>query len=552
MAKPIILAVDDDRGVLNAVERDLRRKYGKEYRVVAAESGDAGLQVLDQLAQRDESVALFLVDQRMPHMTGVEFLGEAIQRFPQTKRVLLTAYADTEAAIRAINEIRLDHYLLKPWDPPEERLYPVLDDLLEDWRGNRQPTFEGVRVIGHRWSPEAHAIRDFLARNMVPYRWLDIESDPEAVRLAGASAAAQGLPVVFFADGSSASRPGLPDLAAKVGLKTQAVLPFYDLIVVGSGPAGLAAAVYGTSEGLRTLVVEREAPGGQAAQSSRIENYLGFPVGLSGADLTRRGVAQATRFGAEILTPVEAIGVKLRDSYKVLALSNGEEVSCHALLVATGVAYRKLDAPGIDALAGSGVFYGAALTEAMSVKDTPAYVVGGGNSAGQAAMYLSRFASYVGIVVRGDSLTESMSQYLIDQIAATGNIEVLTRTQVAAAQGEGHLESLRLLDLATDAEREVAAAGLFIFIGAIPRTEWLAGVVQRDKAGFIPTGPELLKEGKRPEGWPLGRDPYWLEASSPGIFVAGDVRARSVKRIASAVGEGSMAVQFVHQFLAGL
>jgi thioredoxin reductase (NADPH) len=553
LAKPTILAVDDDRVVLSAVERDLRRQYGKDYRILGADSGATALDALNQLKLRGDPVALLVADQRMPQMTGVEFLAQAVGLFPAAKRILLTAYADTEAAIRAINDIRLDHYLMKPWDPPEERLYPVLSDLLDDWQASYHPTFEGVRVIGGRWSPQAHAVKDFLARNQLPYQWLDIESDPAALQYLGAAGADPAvLPVVVFPDGSHLVQPEIARVAEKVGLRTHAQAPFYDLAIVGSGPAGLAAGVYGASEGLRTLIIEREAPGGQAGQSSRIENYLGFPVGLSGLDLARRAVAQATRFGTEILTPQEVTAVRLNDHYKVLTLADGAEVGCHVLLVATGVQYRKLDAPGVEALTGAGIYYGAAVTEAISTRGQDVFVVGGGNSAGQAAMYLSGFARSVTILVRGHGLAESMSQYLIDQIGATPNVRVRTRASVTAAHGSGNLEALTITDADSGASETVQAAALFIFIGALPRTDWLGDLVERDKAGFIPTGPDLLRDGKRPRGWNLGRDPYWLESSVPGIFAAGDVRARSVKRIASAVGEGSMAVQFAHQYLGSL
>lgn len=553
MAKPAILAVDDDRVVLSAVERDLRRRYGRDYRVIGADSGRAALDVLDQLMVRNETAALFVADQRMPEMTGVEFLSEAMKRQPAAKRVLLTAYADTEAAIRAINEIRLDQYLMKPWDPPDEKLYPVLDDLLDDWRGAYRPPFEGIRIVGHRWSPLSHAIKSFLANNQVPYQWLDIETETAGRQLLDAAGLEDNrTPVVFLPDGSTLAQPTNLQLAEKIGLRTQAALPFYDLIVVGSGPAGLAAAVYGASEGLATLVLEREAPGGQAGQSSRIENYLGFPVGLSGADLARRAVAQATRFGAEILTPQEVTAVKVEPPYKIVTLADGSKVTCHALLVATGVSYRKLDAPGVEALAGAGVYYGAAITEALSTRDQECMVVGAGNSAGQAAMYLSQFAGKVTMLVRGESLSESMSQYLIEQIGQTPNIEVLTRTAISEVHGKDRLEAATIQNHLTGKSKTVPIAALFIFIGAMPRTEWLADIVERDRSGFILTGTDLLRDGKPPAGWTLARGPYWLETSAPGIFAAGDVRARSVKRIASAVGEGSMAVQFIHQYLAGL
>jgi thioredoxin reductase (NADPH) len=550
-AKPTILAVDDDLGVLRAVERDLRAHYGKDYRILTADSGAAALATLRQLVARGNAVALLLVDQRMPGMTGVEFLAQAIDLFPEAKRVLLTAYADTAVAIRAINDIRLDHYLLKPWDPPEERLYPVLDDLLEDWQADYRPPFEGVRVVGHRWSPQAHAVRQFLARNQVPYQWLDVETDSRAsVLLAASGDDASALPLVVFADGSHLSQPTNNQVAEKIGLKSHPAMPSYDLTIVGCGPAGLAAAVYGASEGLRVLVIEREAPGGQAGQSSRIENYLGFPVGLSGADLTRRAVAQAARFGAEILTPQEALSLRLHDSYKILTLNDGLAVSSSALLVATGVSYRKLTSPGVENLTGSGVYYGASLAEALNVKDGDVFVVGGGNSAGQATMYLSRFAKSVTILVRGDSLAESMSRYLIDNLESTPNVRILNRVEVAEAHGADHLEAVSLRQLTSGERSTVPAAGLFIYIGAAPRTEWLGEQVQRDPAGFVVTGADLLREGKAPAGWHVEREPYWLETSVPGIFAAGDVRSRSVKRIASAVGEGSMAVQFIHQYLA--
>ena len=553
MVRPVILAVDDDQVVLGAVERDLRRQYGKEYRVLTADTGEGALKALDQLRLRNSPVALFLVDQRMPRMTGVEFLAQAIEIFPDAKRVLLTAYADTDAAIRAINDIALDHYLMKPWDPPEERLYPVLDDLLGDWMAGYRPPFEGIRIIGHRWSVQAHGIRDFLARNQLPYQWLDVELENEAVQLLeSAGVDPSTLPVVIFGDGSWLVQPANSQVAEKVGLKSRAAMPFYDLIIVGSGPSGLAAAVYGASEGLRTLVVEREAPGGQAGQSSKIENYLGFPVGLSGGDLARRAVAQAARFGAEILTPQEAASLSLKDHYKILTLSDGSEVSSHVLVVSTGVSYRKLDVPGVEALVGAGVYYGAAISEAMSIRGGDAFVVGAGNSAGQGAVYLSKYARSVTILVRGESLADSMSQYLIQRIEATPNIEVVPRVQVAEVRGSDHLEAICFSNVVNGETTTLAADGLFIFIGAAPRTGWLAETVKQDRYGFIITGADLMKDGRRPPGWTLERDPFWLETSVPGIFAAGDVRADSLKRIASAVGEGAMAVQFAHKYLAGL
>ncbi len=553
--KPVIFTIDDDPQVLRAVERDLRKKYGREYRVLRADSGRSALDTLKQLKQRNLPVALFLVDQRMPGMTGVEFLEQAKPLFPDAKRALLTAYADTEAAIRAINKAHIDYYLQKPWDPPEERLYPVLDDLLDDWRAGYHPGFEGIRVVGHRWSPEAHGIKDFLARNQVPYTWLDVEAGTEARELlaqTGLPADADKLPVILLPDAPPLVRPTLGELGAQVGLQTRAELPFYDLVIVGAGPAGLAAAVYGASEGLRTLMIEQEAPGGQAGQSSRIENYLGFPAGLSGADLTRRAVAQARKFGTEILTPLEVCGVRLDGPYRRIGLRDDTEINCHALMVASGVSYRKLDVPGVERLTGAGVYYGAAMTEAMSCRDMGVYIVGGGNSAGQAAMFFSQYASHVSILVRGEGLKATMSQYLIDQIGATPNVSVQAHTQIVDAHGASNLEQLTLLHSDTGARETVPATALFIFIGAAPRTDWLEGVVQRDRYGFIPTGPDLLLDGKRPTGWPLDRDPYLLEASIPGIFVAGDVRAGSVKRVASGVGEGAIAVSFIHQYLSKL
>jgi thioredoxin reductase (NADPH) len=555
MSKPILFAIDDDTEVLGAVNRDLRSEYGERFRIMRADSGERAIEALERLKLRNDSVALFLVDQRMPQMTGVEFLERAIPLFPKARRVLLTAYADTEAAIRAINSARIDYYLLKPWDPPEENLYPVLTDLLDDWMAAYRPPFEGVRVVSDRWSPDAFAVRDFLARHQVPYQWLDIETDPEARQLLETShkeGTSADLPLVVLADGTVLSRPARADLAEKVGLRTQAEKPFYDLVIVGGGPSGLAAAVYGASEGLRTLMIEGEAPGGQAGTSSRIENYLGFPSGLSGADLARRAVAQAARFGVEILTPQEATGLRLEDPYRFVKLSNGEEVSCHALLIATGVSYRKLDAPGVEQFTGSGIYYGAAMTEAMSCRDEDVFIVGGANSAGQAAMYFAKYAQRVVMLVRAESLNKSMSQYLIDQICSMPNIEVWFHSSIAAAHGGDHLESLEIANSETGKTETVPARSLFIFIGAAPRTQWLEGVVERDDHGFLLAGPDLIREGKRPKGWNLDRDPFLLETSVPGIFVAGDVRHGSVKRVASGVGEGSIAISFVHQYLAKL
>src|SRR5208337_4409610 len=556
MAKPVLLTVDDDAEVLRAVERDLRRRYGERYRVLRADSGPAALEALRGLKKRDDSVGLLLADQRMPQMTGVEFLGQAMELFPNAKRVLLTAYADTDAAIQAINDARIHHYLLKPWDPPEEHLYPVLDDLLEDWRASFRPPFEGLRVLGTRWSPQCYAVRDFLARNQAPYQWIDVETAgqvAEVRRLVDAAGAeASSLPMVLFPDGTSLANPSTGQLAEKLGLRVRPEMAFYDLVIVGGGPAGLAAAVYGASEGLRTVLIEMEAPGGQAGMSSRIENYLGFPSGLSGGDLARRAVAQARRFGVEILAPQQVAAVRVEDPSRIVKLAEGSEVGCKVLLIATGVSYRKLDVPGAERLQGSGVYYGSAMTEAMACKDEDIYIIGGANSAGQAAMYFSKYARRVVMLVRGGSLSASMSQYLIDQIKNTPNIQVETHCRVMEVLGETHLEALSIHCADSGKTETVPANLLSVFIGAEPNTDWLAGVVQRDERGFILTGADLVRDGKRPQGWPLARDPYWTETSVPGIFAAGDVRHGSVKRVASGVGEGSIAVQFIHQYLSAV
>jgi thioredoxin reductase (NADPH) len=551
MAKPVILTVDDDPDVLQAVARDLRRRYGDRFRIMRADSGASALETVQQLKLRNEAIALFLVDQRMPQMSGVEFLEQALPMVPTAKRALLTAYADTDAAIRAINQTQIDYYLLKPWDPPEERLYPVLDDLLEDWLASFQPAFEGIRVVGDRWSPRSHQVKDFLARNQIPYQWLDVEQSPEAQELITyvPSEGQHRLPLVLFPDGKHLLQPSNLEIAERIGLRTQAERPFYDLVIVGGGPAGLAAAVYGASEGLSTVMIEREAPGGQAGSSSRIENYLGFPMGLSGADLARRGVTQAKRFGVEILSPQEVVKVRLQDPYRVVELADGSEISCHVLLVATGVSYRKLNVPGMEKLYGAGVYYGAAMTEAIACKGEEVYLVGGANSAGQAAMYFSKYAGRVVMLVRGESLKQSMSQYLIDQIASTPNIEVRPYTSVIEVKGDRHLEALVLQNSRTGETETVPAKSLFIFIGASPRTDWLKDTVTRDEQGFILTGPDLKRQGQRPQGWTLGREPFLLETNVPGIFAAGDVRSGSVKRVASGVGEGAIAVQFVHRYL---
>jgi thioredoxin reductase (NADPH) len=553
MAKPILLSVDDDSDVLRAIERDLRSQYGADYRVIASDSPEAGLEVLKQLKVRNDSVALLLVDQRMPRMDGIGFLQEGMRIFPEAKRALLTAYADTNAAISAINQANIDYFFLKPWDPPAEHLYPQLDDLLGDWRASYRPAFQGIRVLGTRWSPRSYELRDFLARNRVPYQWIDVEvsaNDPETKRLMEAlGPEAASLPVVLFPDGTKLLESVPADVAQKVGLRTRAQTDFYDLAIVGGGPAGLAAAVYGASEGLHTVMIEREAPGGQAGMSSRIENYLGFPAGLSGNDLARRAVVQAERFGVEILSPQEVVGVRAEGSYRILKLADGNEISCHALMIATGVQWRRLDAPGIDRLQGAGVYYGGGATEALACKGEIIYVVGGANSAGQAAMNFARYAERVVMLVRRDSLSSTMSQYLIDQIKETPNIQVWAHACVAEAHGETHLEEISVLCSDTNKVERVAASAMFIFIGALPRTDWLGSLVERDERGFLLTGPDLIRDGQRPKGWTLDRDPFLLETNVPGLFAVGDVRHGSVKRVASGVGEGSVAVQFIHQYL---
>jgi thioredoxin reductase (NADPH) len=548
MAKPILLAIDDDTSVLEAVVDDLRKHYGRDYRIVRAASGGAALDICRQLKERKEIVALFLSDQRMPGMTGVDFLQQALTVYPDAKRVLLTAYADTEAAIRAINAAKIHYYLNKPWDPPEEKLYPVLDDLLEAWKQGYKAPFEGIRVVGVRWSAMAHAVRDFLSRNRIPYQWLNPEQSQEAqdlLREKGIDDAK--LPVVLFGDGTALVQPDTTELANKVGLRTQAQQEFYDVVIVGAGPAGLAAGVYGASEGLKTLIVEAAAPGGQAGSSSRIENYLGFPDGLSGEELGKRAFLQANRLGAEFLTQ-RVTGVRTENRYHIVTMGDGREVTCAVCVIATGVSYCKLSVPGADQFSGTGVYYGAAQSEAMSTKGESVYIVGGANSAGQAAMHFARYADNVHVLVRGDSLEKSMSKYLIDQIAKTSNILVETCTEVIAMLGDGHLEGVTLKTPRGDETRDTSS--LFIFIGAEPKTDWLPPELARDTKGFVLAGPDL--QAKSSAKWPLEREPYLLETSVPGIFVAGDVRYNSVKRCASAVGEGSIAIQFVHQYLASL
>jgi thioredoxin reductase (NADPH) len=544
-SRPAILVVDDEPVVLAAVARDLRRGFGERYRILRAGSGGEGLETLRELRRRGDSVALLIADQRMPAMQGTDYLVEARTIYPEAKRVLLTAYADTEAAISAINEVALDYYLLKPWDPPEEQLFPVIEDLLVGWESGAALEAGGVRVIGHRFSKETHDLRDFLARNRVPARWLDIERDSEARELLRVAAVADDrLPVALLEDGTVLERPTVLELAERLGVASRPAAEHYDLIIVGGGPAGLAAAVYGASEGLRTVMIEREAPGGQAGQSSRIENYLGFPAGLSGSDLARRATDQARRLGAELLTVSDASALRVEGAGRIVELTTGGQLSANCVLVASGVAYRRLDAPGFEGLTGAGIYYGAALTEARSCQDQHVVVIGGANSAGQAAVFFSGYASRVSMLVRGESLKSSMSQYLIEQIAALENIEVRTRSQAIAAEGDGRLARLRIRG-PDGTESLEALDACFVFIGAAPLTGWLDGVVARDGRGFILAGPEVKNHG-----WPLAREPYALETSAPGVFVAGDVRARSIKRVASAVGEGSMAVSLIHEYLA--
>ena len=548
MTKPILLAVDDDSDVLNAISRDLRTRYGRDYRVLRAESGTAALELLRELKERDTPVALLLSDQRMPGMDGVTFLSQAVEDFPKAKRVLITAYADTEAAIAAINQSQVHYYLVKPWDPPEEKLFPVLDDMLEEWRASYRPGYGGLRVVGDRWSVRCHTVRDFLARNQVPYQFLDIEASEEARELAN-SVDSSELPLVVLPGGEQLLSPDPTILAKHIGLKTKAKKDFYDLVIVGAGPGGLASAVYGGSEGLRTVLIEREAPGGQAGTSSRIENYLGFPSGLSGADLARRGVTQARRFGVEILTPQEAVGLRIEGPYKYLTLADGAELSCHVLMLSVGVSWTLLPAKGADHLVGAGVYYGAALTEAIHSTGQTVFMVGAGNSAGQAAMYFKDHASKVVMLVRGDSLSTKMSHYLVRRIESTENIEVRLSTEIAECRGLERLEGLDLRSRGSGAIESVPAEYLFAFLGAAPRTDWLDGLIACDERGFILTGPDLDQE-LHLRAWPLERDPFMLETNVPGVFACGDARHESVKRVASAVGEGSVSVSFMHQILA--
>jgi thioredoxin reductase (NADPH) len=549
MPKPIIFAIDDEPEVLNAIERDLRHHFHAEYRIMKAGSGAQALEAIRHLKQRGAPLALFLVDERMPGMTGTQFLIEALKLYPDARRVLLTAYADTQTAITAINRIGLDHYLLKPWEPPEERLYPVLDDLLVEWMARTRPPFDGIRVAGTALSASSYAVKDFLSRNLIPYQWVDLDTDVPARELVSSTPDGMSrLPVVMFPDGTTMVQPTARELAERLGLQTRPQQTLYHVVVVGGGPAGLAASVYAASEGLRTILVERDAPGGQAGTSSQIENYLGFPSGISGADLARRATAQAKRFGAEIISAQDVTCIRRNDPYRTVVLSDGSELNCYAVLVASGMEVRRLEVSGEAELAGIGVYYGAALSEAATYRDKHVYIVGGGNSAGQGAMFFSRYARQVTIVVRTPELN-AMSQYLIDRIRETGNIDVLLHTVVSSVRGSGKLEAITLTDVENNASREVACDGMFVFIGSAPRTQMVADLVERDAQGFILTGRDLLVDSRWPKSWTVDRDPFLFETSVPGIFAAGDARHGSSKRVAAAVGEGSATVSMIHQYL---
>jgi len=551
MAKPVILAVDDELQVLNAIERDLRRQFGSNFRIIKAVSGQEALETVHQLKRRQTPLALFLVDQRMPDMSGTEFLLQARELYPDARKILLTAYADTQAAITSINTIGLNYYLLKPWDPPELNLYPILEDQLSDWAASAQVPYEGIRVLGTLWSPTSHQVKDFLARNQVPYQYLDIERNPEGKRLAASfhDEADTRLPIIILPDGSYLINPLPLELAEKIGLQTQATQPFYDVAIIGGGPAGLAAAVYAGSEGLKTVLIEKEAPGGQAGTSSRIDNYLGFPNGLSGADLARRATVQAKRFGVEIITAQEVTCLRIEEPNRLICLSDGAQISCRTIVISTGVTVQKPDIPGMDSLIGAGVYFGAAFTEAANYRGDDVFTVGGGNSAGQGAVFLSGYAKTVTMLVRGSSLTASMSQYLIEQIEATQNIRVEFNSEIVAVSGNGRLESATILNRSTNETGTLPASAVFYFIGAVPHTDLVKDLVERDNAGFVLTGPDLMLQGKRLKSWTIKRDPFLLETSVPGIFAAGDVRHSSLKRVASAVGEGAIAVQLIHQYL---
>lgn len=550
MTKPVIMSVDDDPEVLGAIERDLRARYRNEYRVFRAGSGQEALEASRQLKQRGTPIALFLADQRMPAMTGTELLGKLGKLCPDSKKVLLTAYADTEAAIACINLVGLDHYLMKPWDPPEEKLYPVLDDLLQGWMSSARIPFDGIRVAGAGLSPQSYAAREFLSRNQVPYQWIDVDKDGPTRELVKALPGGLGkLPAVFFPDGTALQAPSQVELAEKAGLQTRARLPFYDLVIIGAGPAGLANAVYGASEGLKTLAIEQHAPGGQAGTSSRIENYLGFPSGVTGADLAQRAAAQAKRFGAEIIAAQPAVGIRRDDPYRFVRLADGSEVSCYAVVIATGMSVKTIEVPGIQPLIGMGVFYGAAMTEAAACRDRDICILGGANSAGQGALYFSRYARKVTMLVRAPALGPSMSQYLVDRIGSTANIEVKNQVEITAVQGTACLEAVVVRNIVSGAEEALPCAALFVFIGTAPRSELFEGFLQRDEGGYILTGSDLQREGGKPRGWTLDRDPLLFETSVPGVFAAGDVRSGANRRVAAAVGEGSAAIYSVHRYL---
>ncbi|MFZ1321386.1 MAG: FAD-dependent oxidoreductase [Ignavibacteria bacterium] len=549
MKLPYIFIVDDDEQVLHAILRDVRSKYRDEYRVNASDSATEALEVIAKLNQKNETVALFISDQRMPEMQGIEFLEKAKKIFPEAKLVLLTAYSDIDAAIKAINDIKLDFYLLKPWNPPEEKLYPVLDDLLYEWSANIRLPYDGIRVLGTRWSSVCYSAKEFLSRNLIPYQWTDIDIDEEMKDLAlSLSGDINNLPVILFPDGTSLVNPSNNEIAEKVGLQTKAKLQFYDLIIVGAGPAGLAAAVYGASEGLKTLIIEQNAPGGQAGTSSQIENYLGFPTGISGADLARRAVTQAKRFGAELLTQ-EVVSIKIDQPYKTLKLKNGIEVSSYAVVFTAGVSVRMFEKEGIEKFIGTGVYYGAAMTEAALYKDQDVCVLGGANSAGQGALFFSRYAKSVTIIIRADSLSKAMSSYPVDRIQATPNIIVLTDTEVDSVSGTNKLEKIFLRCKNEDKIKEMDTSAVFIFIGAAPRTEILKGIIETDEKGYIFTGPDLHNRKNIVNEWTLERDPFLLETNIPGVFAAGDIRSGSGKRVAAAVGEGSAAIGMVHKYL---
>lgn len=550
MSQPIIFSIDDDQQVLRAIGRDLKSKYRQEYKVLSSDNPKEALDGLLELKNKGENVALFISDQRMPEMEGVDFLEKAMEIYPEAKRILLTAYSDTDAAIKAINDVHLDYYLTKPWDPPEEKLFPIVDDLLDEWQNNFVPDFKGIKLIGYQFSPKSHHIKDFLAGNLVPYLWMDIEGNEEAAQLVQLNnIEKKDLPAIFFEDGSFVVDPGLPAVASKIGLNPTIKHDIYDVVIVGAGPAGLAASVYGASEGLKTLLVERRAPGGQAGTSSRIENYLGFPTGLSGADLTRRAITQATRFGTDFLSPQSVKEIKTKDNYKIIVLEDGREINTKSVVITTGVDYRKLETKGLEQFTGAGVYYGAATTEAASCKDKEVFVVGGGNSAGQGAMYLSKFAKNVYIIIRKEDLTSTMSAYLIDQINGTSNIHILAKTEIVEAHGDDRLQSLSLENVEIKDIDKRNADAVYIFIGAKPYTEWVATDILKDDKGFIETGRDMKLRENFNKIWKLQRDPYLLETSSPGIFAAGDVRAGAMNRVASAVGEGSMSISFVHKYL---